>query len=76
MGKTDSKASERIGMEKYNNKGELMKIIEYKNVHDITIVFVNSKNKNPIKTRWKCFDKGEIRNPENYERLGEYGYNT
>lgn len=53
---------ERLGMEKYNNQGCLMKIVEYNNATDIIVEF-QDEYKAKIKSAWKEFSKGGIKNP-------------
>ncbi len=53
---------ERVGLEKYNNQGCLMKVIDYKISKDVTIEF-QDKYKTQIKTYWRAFENGEIKNP-------------
>lgn len=47
---------------KYNNKGYLMKCIEYNNASDIVVEF-QDKYKAKVHTVWKHFEKGTVRNP-------------
>lgn len=53
---------ERLGEEKHNNQGCLMKIVEYNKSSDITVEF-QDKHKAQIKSRYKDFIKGSIKNP-------------
>lgn len=53
---------ERLGEEKYNKQGCLMKIVEYNKSSDIVIEF-QDKRKTRIKTMYKEFVKGSIKNP-------------
>lgn len=53
---------ERLGKEKRNNQGCLMKIVEYNKSSDITVEF-QDKHKAQIKSRYKDFIKGSIKNP-------------
>ena len=52
----------RLGIEKYNNKGYLMKCIQYNNYHDILIEF-QDKYKAIIHTNWQHFENGTAGNP-------------
>lgn len=52
----------RIGEEKLNNQGCLMKIIDYKDCHNVTIQF-QDEEKFSIITTYQCFEKGNIKNP-------------
>lgn len=54
--------AERLGKEKLNNQGCLMKIVEYNNATDITVEF-QDEFKTKIKTAWKEFSNGVIKNP-------------
>lgn len=64
----------RIGEEKYNTFGTLMKIVEYNSNKDITIEF-QDKHKVRIHTKYVNFKKGNVKNP--YDRevcgVGYYG---
>lgn len=53
---------ERLGEERLNNQGCLMKIIEYNMANDIVVEF-QDEFKSRIQTRYSMFQKGEIRNP-------------
>ena len=55
-------ANERIGLEKHNKFGDLMKIILYNNAHDIVVEF-QDLYKAQVHTEWKHFNKGEVKNP-------------
>ena len=52
---------ERLGEEKLNNQGCLMKIIEYNKSYDIVVEF-QDKRKLRVKTTYKEFVKGSIKN--------------
>lgn len=54
--------SERIGEEKYNKQGDLMKIIVYNNASDIVIEF-QDKYKGVIHTNYQSFSLGKPINP-------------
>lgn len=60
--KNSNKYFERIGEEKYNNQGCLMKIVEYKNSSSIVVEFQDSF-KTRINSAYKEFRLGNIRNP-------------
>lgn len=53
---------ERLGMQKLNNQGCLMKIVEYNKSFDIVVEF-QDKRKTRVKCRYKEFDKGSLKNP-------------
>lgn len=55
---------ERLGLEKYNNSGELMKIIEYKNTNQIKVGFEDGST---VSTTWDAFKCGRILNPNAYK---------
>ena len=66
----------RLGMEKYNNDGELMKIIDYVNSKHITVQF-QDEYKTQKNTIWRYFEEGTIRNPRKLiNRIGEKNYNS
>lgn len=65
---------ERIGMEKYNNDGELMKVIDYINSHNVIVEFQDECQRQKS-VYWKSFVDGKVRNPIIYERLGLKKYN-
>lgn len=52
----------RLGIEKYNKKGYLMKCIKYNSYNDILVEF-QDKYKAIIHTSWKNFINGTARNP-------------
>lgn len=57
-----SKKSERIGQIRINNHGSKMTIIDYTNVHNLTVRFDDGY----ITDTWyKCFDIGGVKNPYN-----------
>lgn len=60
--KNPFKYFERIGEEKYNNQGCLMKIIKYINASNIIIEF-QDKYKAKVKTSYYTFTHGNINNP-------------
>ena len=61
MGK-ESKKDERIGEERLNNQGCLMRIVEYNNASDIIVEF-QDEYKTRIHTRYSEFASGSIKNP-------------
>lgn len=62
---------ERLGATNYNKDGDLMKIINYNNSHDITIEF-QDEYKETIKTQWHYFCNGNLINPHKFKsRVGE-----
>lgn len=52
----------RIGESNVSFEGYVIKIIDYKNAHDIIVEF-QDKYKTQIKSEYKTFKKGNIRNP-------------
>ena len=52
----------RLGEERYNNEGCKMKIIEYNNANDIIVEF-QDEHKVKVRTAYKNFKKGSVRNP-------------
>lgn len=63
---------ERLGIQKMNNQGCLMKIVEYNNAIDIVIEF-QDKYGAKVHCSWSSFESGSVANP-NF-RLGEKRYN-
>lgn len=68
---------ERLGEEKYNNQGCLLKIIEYKNSQEVTVQF-QDEHKYQTKTTYSNFTQGKVRNPylkpthnKGVKRIGE-----
>ena len=57
-----SKKEDRLGEEKLNNQGCLMKIVEYVNCCDITVEF-RDKYKAKVHTNYDNFTKGQVKNP-------------
>ena len=55
-------SSYRIGIEKLNKQGCLMKIIEYNNAIDIVVEFQDNY-KAKVHTQWGSFKRGGVRNP-------------
>lgn len=66
-----SKKEYRLGMEKLNNQGCLMKIVEYNNCRDIIVEF-NDKYKCRVHTNYQSFEKGKVSNPY-YPNVFEVG---
>lgn len=68
----EKQKQERLGEEKYNLHGTLMKIIKYNNTKDIIVEF-QDKYKVKVHTQYGNFKKGEVRNP--YDKtIHEVGY--
>lgn len=63
---------ERLGIQKMNNQGCLMKIVEYNNAMDIVVEF-QDKYRARVHCPWSSFESGSIANPS--FRLGEKRYN-
>lgn len=63
---------ERLGIQKMNNQGFLMKIVEYNNAMDIVVEF-QDKYRARVYCPWSSFESGSVVNP-NF-RLGEKRYN-
>lgn len=57
-----NKCINRLGEERYNHQGCIMKIIQYKNANEIIIEF-QDEHKTKICTRYDRFITGSIRNP-------------
>lgn len=62
-------ASEVMGEFKYNNRGYLMKIINYENSNDILVEF-QDKHKSIVHSSYYNFVNGEIRNPYEKNKFG------
>lgn len=58
----EQQKKERLGMEKLNKQGCLMKIVEYNKSSDIVVEF-QDKRKLKVKTTYNEFVKGSIKNP-------------
>ena len=52
----------RLGEEKYNKQGSLMKIVKYVNANEIYVQFNNNPN-NIIKTEYQRYKRGNINDP-------------
>lgn len=64
-----NKREERLGKEKFNNQGYLMKIIEYNRAKDIVVEF-QDKYGAKIHTEYKHFLSGGIKNPYHPDKYG------
>ena len=65
----NNKKQGRIGEERYNTKGDLMKIIEYKDSYNVIIEFQdNYKAKKNI--RYDSFINGNVKNPYHKDLYG------
>ena len=62
----------RVGEERYNSKGDLMKIVEYKDSYNVLIEF-QDEYKYRKNTRYDIFIKGQVKNPY-HKDLYEIGY--
>ena len=73
--------AERLGEEKLNNNGCLMKIVEYNKTTDIIVEF-QDEHKAQVHSNYYHFMRGEIENPyskkiaNKEERLGQESYNS
>ena len=56
------KSKQRIGEERYNSQGCLMKIVVYNNSRDIVVQF-QDKYKAKVHTNYEYFISGKVRNP-------------
>ena len=74
MIKTELQKQERLGMEKFNSNGDLMKIIEYNNYQNIVVEF-QDEWKRKATARWDQFKRGCIKNPYYYDRSGKTNTN-
>lgn len=71
-----NKASDRLGQERYNKQGYVMKVVEYNNAKDIVVEFKDDY-KTKIHCQWQQFDKGTLVNPYEFkQRLNENKYNN
>lgn len=59
----EKQRKERLGVEKTNNQGCIMKIIEYINANHMTIQFLDEYKHIIHNVRWSHFTNGEIKNP-------------
>lgn len=62
---------DRVGETGYNNKNELMKIIEYNTYRDIVVEF-QDEYKSCIHTSYQKFKDGSVSNPYSNTKRGEY----
>ena len=62
MDKGDIINQERLGQEKLNNQGSLMKIIEYIDNRNIVVEF-QDKYRTRVKSQYCNFQSGSIKNP-------------
>lgn len=61
----------RLGLERYNNDGDLMKVIEYNTYKNIVVEF-QDEYKERRRCSWKEFEKGSVINPALFKlRFGE-----
>lgn len=67
-----SKRKIRLGEERVNNKGQLMKIVEYNNANDMVVEF-QDEYKTRVRTVYHNFKKGLVKNK--ISRLGETNNN-
>lgn len=74
MTKMELQRQERMGMEKFNKNGDLMKIIEYHNYKNIVVEF-QDEWKRTVSARWDQFKRGCIKNPHDYDRSGKTNLN-
>lgn len=68
----DFKENERLGEERLNNQGCLMKVVEYNNARDIIVEF-QDKYKARVCCQWNNFINGIVSNP--FWRVGEVRLN-
>lgn len=66
------KKEDRLGEENLNNKGYLMKIIQYDSRNDIIVEF-QDEYKSKVHTTYYHFQNGNIKNPYNSNGAGVYG---
>ena len=62
MGKSEEQKRERLGEERYNNRGQLMKIIEYNKRNDIVVEF-QDEYAAKVHTQYGNFKNGNVKNP-------------
>lgn len=62
-------ATNRLGETNYNNKGTLMKIIEYQNANNIVVEF-QDEQKTKVHTRYRFFKNGGVYNPYDKNVIG------
>ena len=66
----------RLGLEKINKQGYLMRIIKYNGCQDVIVEF-QDKFKTKVNCEWKQFNKGTLENPAVFEnRINEERYNN
>jgi len=58
----EKQKQERLELEKLNNQGSLMKIVEYEKATRIKVKFLDTYGYETY-TYWHCFESGEITNP-------------
>lgn len=59
MSINNNKKKERIGVTNVNNQGLIMKVIDYKNTHHVSILFEDGSI---VNTEWRSFENGTVRN--------------
>lgn len=62
MGFTFTKKYDRLGVEKLNNQGCLMKIVEYIDANNMIVEF-QDEHKTRVRSAYRQFEKGEVTNP-------------
>lgn len=68
--KLEEQKQERLGQEKLNNQGYLMKCVEYKSAGEIVVEFLDNYHAK-VNSRWDIFTSGLIKNPnQGKERIG------
>ena len=75
MGRSEEQREKRLGEARYNNRGQLMKIVEYNNAKNIVVEFQDKYMKRICST-YDNFIKGHIMNPFEKNKIGEVGKNT
>ena len=65
-GLTKRHREERLEKTNVNSNGELMKVIDYINSHNIIVEFQNNEK---VNTTWTKFKNGTVRNPHISDRL-------
>ena len=69
MAKNFNLKDQRIGLEKYNNEGYIMRIIQYDNVSNIVVEF-QDEYMAKVHTGFNCFKKGCTKNPYHTSLFG------